>query len=329
MTTNGPLPDGISYLNTGANLQWSASLPTNDANTNPIVTLNIRVSGFAPGDMSKPGESADRPAARGVTLENAAPLEFGHALTVTALSSQDARGKNVAPTLYVARYTFDKPSSNSPTEASATNEVADGVLTTNATARFQATVYELDAIPFRVNTLNATALATHAATEDDLLHSLNENGKARVVQHVDKNVNLRTDRLQLGGNEMIPTRAITTGDGQIHFSKQAMRTGVMFDFSSLTIPAGKPGEGSVETTAVNFSCLVPRRTRPRARRPGQLPAQLCLGKHRTAPLEPTPRLHRRPFHLRPGAGHPRCLCRPVSVQPACSQVKPAQDPWHA
>jgi len=257
VTTNGPLPDRISYLNTGAILQVSANIPTNEPNHNPIVTFNLQLTGFAPGDISPPGPSGDLPMPRAVTLENAAPLDFGHATTLTAESLQNVRGKGVAPTLYVVRYIFDNPSAGQTNKVTTTNEVAETSVGTNATARFQATVYELDAIPLRVDTLNATTLAAHADTEEDLLMALNENGNARVVQHVDKPINTRFDKIQIGGNEMVPTRAILTGDGQIRFGRQAMRTGVTVDFTSQTIPAGKPGEGPAETTAFQFSCIVP------------------------------------------------------------------------
>ena len=257
VTTNGALADGISYQNTGAVLQFSASNPTNDVNTNPVVSLTARVSGFAPGDLTTPGFNGNGAVPRAAVFEDSAPLVFGRARLLTGVISRNTHGNEVAPTLYVVRYTFDKFSPAAPADSTGTNAVSQNAAMTNSSARFQATVYELDAIPTRVATLNAAALVKHADTADNLLQTLNENGKARVLQQIDKTVNLRTDKIQFGGNDVVAVRARLAGDGRILFTRQAMRNGVTFDFAAHTVPAGSIGQGPTETTAFSFSGLVP------------------------------------------------------------------------
>lgn len=112
-------------------------------------------------------------------------------------------------------------------------EAARGVFT----ARFQATVYELQADPAKLEALNAKVLQAKGGTAEALLKELSQTGATRILYRFDQPVNVFSETLQFGTREPVVTGTRMTSSGQSLNTVQYQNVGVVFRFSAQMPPA--------------------------------------------------------------------------------------------
>ena len=257
-TAKGPLVSSISYANLGAILRLSAQPPSNDPGSNlPEVNLKVQLAEFVPGDIETLSYTAGAHSVpRVINLEQTRRLDFSRPQIIVRQSLEFADDAQAAPAAYVLRYTFDRLKTE-PGEKSATEWPAEGFATTNMPARFQATIYKLDAMANRLGTLDATALAGQAGTDGSPPKVLATAGKWRVLYQIDQPVNACAEQIQITTNESIATSVRLGIDGVLRPSYTVRRLGAGVELSSQMIPKGKPGEGPAVTTCLHLACELP------------------------------------------------------------------------
>jgi hypothetical protein len=270
ITDSGQELNRVNSLSVGAILRFSARAATNAAmGAAPEVTVNAHISELAPEDKRGAQETAEaRP--RGVTLEQAEPLELNRPRIMLTVSSTSGNGEPVPPMAYLVYYVFSRlpppgvtETARNPGEAgpqppgnSATTNLLAQFAGSNVPARFQATIYEVEAVADRVGALDSMALAKSAATDKELLKVLADAGKARILYRVDQLVNACSERMQIGANEPETTNARLSHDGQLLKAYSYRPTGATVSLSSQMIGKGAPGEGPALTFEAAVSYLV-------------------------------------------------------------------------
>jgi hypothetical protein len=249
--------NSISYRMVGAILRLSAQAPAKEGDPpQPTVTMSARLSDLPSGDGRGTGEKPM--GARGVTFEHGEPLVMDEPVVVVEQSTTGA---------YVVRYMFSpldgnpakrsgplsslaEPGKAAPPSSGAAESPKDVL-----PAQFQATVYEVQATPDKVGTLDAKALAWLAPMPEALLPVLSAVGKTRILYRIDQPVNVYSERIAVMGSEPVVTGTRITANGQPINTTMRQNVGVIIRLSASVPPKGK-GETLV-TMAVQLSALAP------------------------------------------------------------------------
>ena len=118
-------------------------------------------------------------------------------------------------------------------------------------AQFQATIYEVEALPGRVESVKAQSLEKEAGTAESLLKALSEIGAARILYRFDQPVNVLSQRLTMGKSEPLITGTRMTPGGQAINSVSYQQVGAIVSLS-----ATAAGEKHPEVTvAVQLSVI--------------------------------------------------------------------------
>ncbi len=127
-------------------------------------------------------------------------------------------------------------------------------------ARFQATVFEVQAPEDRLKGLDAKALTAKAATVEKLLSALSAVGTVRVLHRVDQPVNVCSEQITLGGSEPVVMGARISPAGQVIKSVTYHEVGFIVRLKAP--PPAKPADpkGTVVTMAVQLAALAPSET---------------------------------------------------------------------
>ena len=257
----------VSYVSLGFIAQLSAEKLGNKGNgSDVVVTTAIRLSAL--NSTEKEMTPVPRPAAvRAVSVERSEPLELNRPHIIATISSKARSGSRrsapgaeaaeepVTPIAYVICYQFGPPArgTGGHEAAGAAGRLPVAAHSTNSlTARFRATVYEVEAPAGRQPVLVAKELA-RAATSELLLTTLADSGKARVLYRIDQAVNVFSDQVSARTNKLIATGMRVASDQKPVTSTTSRDMGVSVRFSAETPPNAAGGESPDVLMSLNFS----------------------------------------------------------------------------
>jgi hypothetical protein len=119
-----------------------------------------------------------------------------------------------------------------------------------ASARFQATIYEVRVPAGRAGALAADALAAQAESPESLEKALSAVGKATVAYAVDQTVSLDEDRIHLGKREPFVTNSRATERGPRINTIQYEDVGVIFHIVGREADGGRDVKVEIEMSAL-------------------------------------------------------------------------------
>jgi len=119
-----------------------------------------------------------------------------------------------------------------------------------ASARFQASIYEVHVPADRVGALAADTLAADAATAERLEKALSAIGKTRVAYAVDQTVSLAEDRIHLSRREPFVTNTRVSERGPRINTVQYENVGVMFHIVGAGADGGRDVKVEIEMSAL-------------------------------------------------------------------------------
>ena len=297
-TTSGESVNNISYQNVGVIARLSAQgRPKDENGAAPIVRTAIRLSVLSPGENEiAPGHKGS--AARVISLDGSGALELNQPRMLLAISSNafssfrtsaDRSGRTqtpITPVGYVIRYQFGPPAQGGGERASAgtlTSTTETARSTNNLTAQFQATVYEVEAATTRLPALDTSVLA-RAATPEQLLASLRDAGKPRVLYRIDQPVNVFSDQVVVQTNKEIVTGTRMGRNGEPINSYVSHNMGVSVRLSAQAPPKNAKREGPDVTISFNVSADAPGNTELEL---GQMAMSFpMISQEHNEPLEP-------------------------------------------
>ncbi|MCX6923010.1 MAG: hypothetical protein NT154_07355 [Verrucomicrobia bacterium] len=161
------------------------------------------------------------------------------------------------PTLTIALF-LGLPSTAQDTRIAARAARAQALLSLEIlSAHLQATVYEVQAAPDRLASLDDKALTHQAATPESLLAELEKTGRARLLYHIEQPVNVFSSRCIIGASEPVisGTRKATTGQAINSISYQ--NVGCIVRLSAQPPPQDRSSPAPIVTTAIQLSVLTP------------------------------------------------------------------------
>jgi hypothetical protein len=277
----------IRYQNVGLIVRLSAQPPANSqSNPTPNVDMAVQLSVLYPGEKEvAPGQK--EMVARSVSLKHSETLALNQPRALLAVSSNvlsrsrnpaNGAGKTetpVAPIAYVIRYQFSPVIGGSDT-AAATDSLSTSVSATmplkrvatdpetgepvnTLTARFQATVYEVDAATNGLPALGLQALAS-AATPELAAKALSGAGPSKVLYHIDQPVNVFGDVVQVMTDKpmTVATRKDLSGTPVNSYTYHKM--GVRFTFFAKSPPKDAGRQGPDVLVSFNMSADSPSKT---------------------------------------------------------------------
>ena len=273
-TPAGAALNAVSYVNLGLILQLSAEKLRNKENgSDVVVTTAIQLSALGPAE--KEMAPARSPAAvRAISVERSEPLEFNRPRVLATISSTARSGSRrpasgaaaaeepVTPVAYVIRYQFGPPAQGKgglEAVPSAGSLPVAAHPTNSLTARFRATVYEVEAAPGRQPVLDAKELA-RAATSEQLLNTLAGSGKATVLHRIDQAVNVLSDQVSAMTNKLIATGMRVAGDQKTVTSSTPRNLGLRVRLSAETPPNHAAPEFPSVMVSLNLSTDIPSTT---------------------------------------------------------------------
>ncbi len=112
-----------------------------------------------------------------------------------------------------------------------------------APARFEATVYQVEASKDRLGDLDAQRLEARAATAQDLEKALAGLGPTKVLYKVDQQVNLRGDTINVGERTPFVTNSQMGADGQVTKTISYQQTGMILKIEADASAAASDGKG--------------------------------------------------------------------------------------
>jgi hypothetical protein len=272
MSVTGQALNSFTYQTLGVSVILSAQAPPKEAHgegTN--VAMLIIFSTLIPSN-TEIGLGQMATAIRSMSLQHSEPLEFGKPRVALAVCPAPA-GEHATPVAYVVLYQFSRPGQNGgaaepatpagkvadaplATEASATKPAAE-TSATNLPAQFQATFYEVHPAADRAGALDASALASQAASADSLLKALADSGTSRILYRIDQPVNVFSDQIVISTNAPLVTGTRMSSTGRAMNSMAYQRSGVSVSLSAQASPKDARGEGTNVAMMVQFSTPTP------------------------------------------------------------------------
>ena len=143
-----------------------------------------------------------------------------------------------------------------------------------ASARFQATIYEVRVPADRIGALDAGVLVAQAATPEDLEKALSAVGRTRAVYAIDQTVSLAKDRIHLGKREPFVTNTRVAQAGRRMNMIQYEDVGVIFAI------AGQPGDAGLDVAVeIEMSALTDSATQVAEGVSAMTVRQVVLGRN--------------------------------------------------
>lgn len=124
-------------------------------------------------------------------------------------------------------------------------------------AHFQATIYEVEAVAEKLNSVEGKALAKRAASAESLLGELSGIGKARVLYRFDQPVNLFDETLRLGSSEPVVTGSRTSAGGRAINQIQYQQVGAVIRISGWLPPKEAKRKGPDVRVSAELALQVP------------------------------------------------------------------------
>lgn len=122
-------------------------------------------------------------------------------------------------------------------------------------AQFQATIYEVQADPARLNEVDGRVLAKQADSAEKLLTTLSRIGEARILYRFDQPVNVFSETLHLGAQEPVVTNSRTAANGAAINTIQYHNVGVIIQLSANRAPAEAKRKGPHVKLSVEMAVL--------------------------------------------------------------------------
>jgi hypothetical protein len=310
----------ITYQNVGFIIRMSApALSKADTNTAPTVSLAMQLSLLWPGETgTEPGQK--QMGTRSVSLNSSERLAMNQPRVLLAISSNvlsrvqassKASGNaepTVAPVAYVVRYTFAPAFQTGSASAAGNRETAPATAepaqaTNSLPARFQATVYDVQASVSIPLSLSARSLES-AGTPELVLKALGGFGKAKVLYRVDQPVDVFADQVLLMTNTPVATGARANRTGAPIRSVTYRNEGLRFGFSALAPDQSTGRQAPNVTISFNMSADTPSATELRSGQPAS--GLATISQEHNEPLE----MGRARFMLAAGSTSPGAEGRP-------------------
>jgi len=122
-------------------------------------------------------------------------------------------------------------------------------------AQFQATIYEVQADPARLNDVDGRVLARQADSAEKLLTALSQIGEARILYRFDQPVNVFSETLRLGTQEPMVTNSRTAANGAAINTIQYHDVGAIIQLSANRAPAEAKRKGPNVKLSVEMAVL--------------------------------------------------------------------------
>ncbi len=146
-------------------------------------------------------------------------------------------------------------SAGSSTETLAVREKESPPSSRILPAQFQATVYEVQAVAERLNTVDGQALARQAASAEKLLKALSEMGETKILYRFDQPVNVFSETLRIGTREPVVMGSRATANGSVINSFQYQDVGAIIQLSAGTPPTEGKRKGPEVKVSVELAAL--------------------------------------------------------------------------